>query len=59
MNTQSYKVGVKTQGDKDWVSNGLRFKTEEDAKAYGQDLFCRWTAVNEWKVLESEEEPNR
>jgi hypothetical protein len=56
---RSYKVGVKTSGDQDWVANGLRFKTHEEAKAYGHDLFMRWTAVNDWTVLESDEEPNR
>lgn len=55
----SFKVGVKTNGDREWVSNGLRFATEQEAKDYGHDLFLRWTAVNEWTVLPSEDAPNR
>lgn len=55
----SYKVAVKTAGDVNWASNGLRFATKEAAIEYGQDLFMRWTAVQEWEVQESDEEPNR
>jgi hypothetical protein len=57
--TRSFKVGVKTRGDAEWACNGLRFKTEEEARAYGDDLFMRWTAVTEWTVLPSDDEPNR
>jgi hypothetical protein len=56
---KSYKVAVKTANDKDWVSNGVRFATEADAKEWGEGLFMRWTAVTEWEVQETDEEPNR
>jgi len=59
MTVKSYKVGVKTRGDVNWASNSLRFPTPEAAKEYGQDLAMRWTAVTEWEVQESEDEPNR
>jgi hypothetical protein len=59
MPVRSYKVGVKTAGDREWCCNGLRFRSREEAEAYGIDLFMRWTAVREWAVLESDEEPNR
>ncbi len=55
---RSYKVGVKTSGDRDWASNAQRFPSEADAKAAGSDLFSRWMAVREWKVLPSDEPPN-
>jgi hypothetical protein len=55
----SYKVGVKTAGDKDWAYNALRFATPEEAKRYGDDLLCRWTAAREYEVHESDDEPNR
>lgn len=58
-NPKSFKVGVKTAGDRDWCCNGLRFKTEAEAKAWGDDLACRWTAVRETAVLPSDDEPNR
>jgi hypothetical protein len=57
--TRSYKVGVKTRGDKDWACNALRFETVEEARLYGSDLAGRWTAVESWTVLPCEEEPNR
>jgi hypothetical protein len=57
--SKSWKAGVKTPGDHDWVYNSLRFKTKEDAEAYVSDLATRWTAVQETVVTESDEEPNR
>jgi hypothetical protein len=51
----SYKAGVKTAGDTDWVYNGLRFATEEQAKDYAIDLAWRWTSVNDWTVTPSDE----
>jgi hypothetical protein len=56
---KSYKAVVKTPGDKDWVGNGLRFKTKQEAENYALDLSMRWTQVREWEVQESDEEPNR
>ncbi len=55
----SYKVGVKTSGDREFVFNGLRFATREEAESYGKNLFLRWTAVTEWEVHEATEEPNK
>lgn len=59
MDALSYKVGVMTAGDKDWVSNGLRFATREDAEAYGMDLAMRWTMVRDWTVIPSTDPVNR
>jgi hypothetical protein len=56
---KSFKVGVKTSGDRDWNCNGLRFATATEAERYAIDLACRWTAVQDWTVLPSDEEPNR
>ncbi len=56
---KSWKAGVKTSGDTDWVYNSLRFKTKEEAKTYVSDLSARWTAVRETHVEGSDEEPNR
>ena len=49
---------VKTPGDTDWVGNGLRFGTREQAEAYVSDLAWKWSAVRETKVAQSEKEPN-
>jgi hypothetical protein len=56
---KSFKVEVIADNSGKWCSNALRFKTEEEAKAYGEDLFSRWTAVREWRAVETDEEPNR
>jgi hypothetical protein len=55
---KSFKVGVKTNGDCDWVSNMRRYATREEAQAAAESLFMRWTAVKEFTVLESDDEPN-
>lgn len=52
---ESFKVGVKTAGDNDWVFNALRFSTKEKAEDYGNDLAGRWTAVRDWQVFPSDD----
>lgn len=54
----SFKVVVKTAGDTDWVSNGIRFASRDEADSYGFDLAWRWLAVTEWEVQESTEQVN-
>lgn len=49
----SFKVVVKSAGDKDWVSNTIRFALKIEAEAYEFDLMMRWLAVQETKVEES------
>jgi hypothetical protein len=56
MTARSFKVGVKTAGDKDWVGNAIRHATWKEAREAGSDLFGRWTAVRSWTVLPSEDE---
>ena len=60
-NVRSWKVGIMTSSCfTDTMSfNALRFHTQEQALAYGEDLASRWTAVTQWKVVPSEDEPNR
>ena len=54
----SFKVGVKTAGDRTWNYNGRRFATREQAEAYGLDLAMRWTAVREYEIHDATEDPN-
>lgn len=56
---RSWKVEVIADDSNSWVHNGLRFKSKAAAEEWGADLFMRWTAVREWRVTESDEEPNR
>ena len=58
---QSFKVEVNTFGAPadDWPSNRLRFATKLAAEVYANDLASRWTAVREWRVVKSNDAPNR
>lgn len=51
----SYKTEVIADWSGEWVPNALRFPTKEMAEKYGSDLSMRWTAVREWRVVESED----
>ena len=48
-----YKVEVHGSGDPQghYVSNELRFKSEEAAKEYGKNLFQRWFGIDDWRVV--------
>ena len=54
----SYKVGVRLDGDGEWVFDALRFKNEADAHAYGNLLWRRWSAVQVWEVFASDDLAN-
>jgi len=47
-----FKVEVLADNSGIWSSNALTFNTEEEAKLYAQDLYMRWTAVKDWRVVE-------
>ena len=47
-----YKVEVIADSSGTWASNGLTFDTKEEAERYALNLFDRWTAVREWRVIE-------
>jgi hypothetical protein len=55
----SFKVGCKTRGDVNWAYNSLRFVTREQAAAYAEGLFMRWTALDSYAIHESDDAPNR
>ena len=51
----SFKAEVIADASGEWVGNGLRFARREDAESYARDLASRWTAVREWRVVESKD----
>jgi hypothetical protein len=51
----SYKTEVLADSSGKWAGNGLRFATEQEAKDYVADLYSRWTAVRETRVVESDD----
>jgi len=53
----SFKVEISDGSD--FNSNALRFATEEEAKAYADDLMSRWMAAKESRVVPSDEPVNR
>lgn len=52
----SYRPMVYVQGE--WAGNGLRFATEEEARANARDLMRRWFLVDDVRVDESTDEVN-
>jgi hypothetical protein len=41
-----------------WAGNGLRFATEEEARASACDLFSRWTLCEDYRADQSDDEVN-
>ena len=55
----SFKAEVIADSSGTWAGNGLRFATRAEAEVYAKDLYSRWTAVKEWRVVESTDPVNR
>jgi len=55
----SFKVEVMTSGDRNYCGNELRFKEKMAAETYAVNLYKRWLAVKNYRVVESTDEPNR
>ena len=51
-----YKAEVQVANDPKWYSNALRFDAFEDAEVYAKDLFSRWLATTEWRVVKVKKE---
>lgn len=54
----SWKAEVVADATKKWIGNRLRFATQGEAARYVADLMMRWTAVEDTRVLESEDAVN-
>lgn len=54
----AYKAEVRTGRAPDWVANGCRFATENEARQYVTDLMYRWTQVTDTRVVECDDEVN-
>ena len=54
----SYKAEVITDNSGNWTGNALRFATRPEANAYVDDLMMRWYAVQDTRVVESDEPVN-
>ena len=54
----SFKPQVQTNKDPNFYGNNLAFATREEAERSAKDLMSRWFAVNEWRVVESDQPVN-
>lgn len=55
----SYKCEVQADDSGKWYGNAVRYATKEKAEIGARDLMSRWMAVRDWRVIESEDKPNR
>ena len=55
---QSFAVQVIADNSGEWAGNGMRYATKERAEEAARDLMSRWFLVREWRVVESDDEPN-
>ena len=58
MQPRSYAVEVLADNSGIWAGNGLRFANRNSAESYAKDLMWRWTAVKEWRVVDSSDPVN-
>lgn len=52
------EVHTNASGEPNWASNAMRFKTEEEAQLWVDDLERRWLLVMGKRVVESDDPPN-
>lgn len=48
-----FKVEVQADSTGTWAGNALRFDSIGEGEAYAFDLWSRWTAVQEWRVVDT------
>lgn len=53
---RSYKAEMKVHGG--WSANQRRYATPEEADTAGKDLYSRWTAAEDYRVVPSSDPPN-
>ena len=54
----SWACWVLVKGEREWVTNALRFATKEEADAWGVDLDSRWTLPKELEARPSDDPVN-
>ncbi len=53
---KSYKTEMYVQGE--WVANGCRYATKDEAEQAGAELIRRWTQPSDYRATESEDAVN-
>ena len=54
----SWAAEVLVMGEKEYVPNGLRFATKDEAMQYAGDLGSRWHLVTDYRAVPSDEPVN-
>lgn len=55
----SFKLGCIVRGEPNRVHfNALCFATAEECEAYGRDLYSRWTMLERYEIVPSDEPPS-
>ena len=49
---RQFKVEVIADNSGKWCGNALKFDTQDEAEVYATDLYARWTAVREMRVVD-------
>jgi hypothetical protein len=52
----AYKAEMHVEGG--WYGNAIVLETHEEAKAYAEDLYLRWTSPDDRRVVETDEAVN-
>lgn len=47
-----YAAEVIADNSGEFCGNALRFPTKDEAETYAKDLFSRWTAVKEYRIVQ-------
>ena len=55
---RSWRPEVQTERGGEFATNGLRFATEDEARQWAYGLSMRWTGMLDFRVTQSEDEPN-
>lgn len=58
MKTKSFAGQVVADSSGKFCGNALRFATREEAQAYVNDLFNRWTSCTDKRVVETDDPVN-
>ena len=54
----AWKAEVIADTSGKWCGNALVFATKAEAESYVTDLVMRWTAVRDYRVVETDATPN-
>lgn len=48
----NYRVEVQVDSSGHWAGNAMKYESVTEAAAAARNLFDRWLAVREWRVVE-------